>query len=560
MISGLMDTVRQQSAASTPAQGRSPRLARQGGSETLGAQVATLQRTIGNQGVMRLLGRRASARVAVQRYTEEDIRKRAQRIYELRTAGIEPTEPTEAQRSDANVQAGEKADWAQAERELRWIERRAHELYEQRRDHPENFPASDGPMSDWVKAEQEFHRQTGGATELTGAHIPERAAATVTDSSLAHEATQLHETIGKDMIAFMLTPHLDNPVSFANLRANYKQRYGSDVVSDIIAKHPFTRGGLMDPLKKAIDASNGATTSAALAQVGGNRTWIKEVKMLWRLFYGGNLEQEVRHRLAQQPEQLARSLFFLLGPGAAEATTHRLRVGAELASPAHAVDGGNVTASTGVQIVDRHGQATNLNNAFGFKFTGPDRPKVARTRWIQFIWREVQIQKPGQMLERDAGRMITSGGEYDLTSTEQINSGQWVFNVDVKEESETPYYEETGAAIRSNNATAIYDQPSAGYIDREVTSRLGGPGFAAGTTLTQVAHFDTFLTREAQTLFRYGLTVTDSWTKQTASRYSINCTQNKVHNLVLQQATNAIPPEFHGALKQKFPKYEFLVT
>jgi hypothetical protein len=106
--------------------------------------------------------------------------------------------------------------------------------------------------------------------------------------------------------------------------------------------------------------------------------------------------------------------------------------------------------------------------------------------------------------------------------------------------------------------TAIFDQPSAGYITTEVVSRLGGSSYPAGTILTQVAHFDTFLTREAQTLFRYGLTVTDSWLKQTQSRYSINQTQARVHNIGLQQPANALPPEFHGALKQRFPKFEFL--
>ncbi len=542
-----MDAVRQQSAATAPRQRRSPREVRHGGSAALGLRLASLQRTIGNQGVMRLLARR----VAVQRYTEDDIRKRAQRIYELRTGGSRPTAHT-----DANVQAGEKADWTQARRELDWIERRAHELYEQRRARPERFAAADGPISDWVTAEQEFQRQTGGAA-LAEARTPETAATDVTDASLVHEVTALHDAIGTSMIAPMVTRHVENPVSFARLRARYKEQYGSDVVSDIIARHPFSRGGLTDALKGALDRSSGADAGAALAFVGDNRIFTRELKVLWRLLSGGDLEQEVRVKLASQPDQLARALYFLLGPGAAAPSTHRLRVGAEVANPAHAVDGGSVTASTGVQILNRHGNVTNINNAFGFKFTGQQQ-QVARTRWIQFIWREVQIQKPGQPLERDAGRMITSGGEYDLTSTVQINSGQWVFNVDVKEESETPYYEDTGAAIRTSSATAMYDQPTAGYIDREVTSRLGGPSYPPGTTLTQVAHFDTFLTREAQTLFRYGLTVTDSWTKQTASRYSINCTQNKVHNLVLQQAANAIPPEFHGALKQKFPRYEFL--
>ncbi len=137
-----------------------PVRAASGGSSAAVVQLAALQRTIGNQQVLRLLAGRTGApqtrrSVVVQRYTEEDIRARAHKIYVLRTQGARPGGHT-----DANVQAGEKADWTQARRELDGIERRAREISQERSDHPDRFPSAAGPMSDWLTAEQEFDTQT----------------------------------------------------------------------------------------------------------------------------------------------------------------------------------------------------------------------------------------------------------------------------------------------------------------------------------------------------------------------------------------------------------------
>ncbi len=153
--------------------------------------------------------------------------------------------------------------------------------------------------------------------------------------------------------------------------------------------------------------------------------------------------------------------------------------------------------------------------------------------------------------------MQTSGGEYDLTSTAQIVSGQYVFNVDVTPGTATPFYEDAGAAIRTNMSSAIYDQPSAGHDDGSATSQLcHNP---AGTTRTQIAHFDSFLTRDEKTLFRYCLTVTDRWRLGAAYRPSAIRELDKAQTVVLQQVTNRIPPEFHGALRSRYPQFDYLI-
>ncbi len=344
-----------------------------------------MQRTIGNQQVLRLLAGRTGAPqtrrpVVVQRYTEEDIQARAHKIYVLRTQGARPGGHT-----DANVQAGEKADWTRARRELDWIEQRAQEISRERRDHPDRFPSAAGPMSDWLTAEHEFVTQTGQPPTWTSQPaMSNQPAASASDPTLSSAATSLQATlfgpgigIGDD-----LTPYLYDPARFANLRAEYRRKFASDLVSDVILKHQMS--ALTDTLRSALNRADGPRTCNALAALQNRKALVGEAGMLWRLLYGGTLEQEIRGRLGSQPEHLARALYFFHGPGAAvNKLTHLSPVGG-VTTPAMVVDGGAVTASTGVAITTNTGQVTNMNLAFGFNYTGQQAPT---TRWLQFMAR-----------------------------------------------------------------------------------------------------------------------------------------------------------------------------
>jgi hypothetical protein len=502
-----------------------------------------LQRTIGNQRLGQLLAQRAdrTRRAVVQRYTDEDIRTRAYYIYKRRTGGTTP-----AGHTAEHAQAGASADWTQARRELDWIEQRAHAIYEERRKQPDRFRDATGPMSDWVAAEREFESQTRQKVESPP------------DPVLVGAANQLASALGTKPIAGLLAPYLDNPVGLANLRDEYQRHHEHkvDLVSDVIGKHRLTRR--VQAVKAALDASNGPRTCDALAELRNDpdfvREAVEEADALWRLLYGGGLERDVLGNLGAQPEYLSRVKYYLIAP-ATELKGSDLAINARANSGAIGVDGGTVTARAGVRIT-KGGRATNMNAAFGFEYTGQ---QASVTRWIQFVWREVQITKPGKPMKRDKEVMQTTGGEYRLTTDAEFAAGQCVFNVDVTPPTKTPYYEDAGAVIRTPTSTAIYDQPSAGHDDQSASRRLRGK--PNGITLKQIAHFDSFLTREEKTLFRFGLTVTDAWRRNGDGRYATtDRVIDKAHALVTNQAATAIPPEFHVALRARYPTFDFLIS
>ena len=97
----------------------------------------------------------------IQRYTKEDIQKRAKKIYDQRMV----VHPPGAQNDEARKKAAE-ADWALAEDGLKKIEVRAHQISEDRKKHPETYPKDAGDLYDWVRAEKEIDLNELAATVI----------------------------------------------------------------------------------------------------------------------------------------------------------------------------------------------------------------------------------------------------------------------------------------------------------------------------------------------------------------------------------------------------------
>jgi hypothetical protein len=140
-------------------------------SASLGGATQSGQRSPALEGTLQRIAALARSRPSViQRYTEDDIRARAGKIYKQRIGARPPGKQTNAQR-----QTAAEADWAQAESDLKRIEARAREIAEDRKKNPAKYPKDAGPLSDWLQAEQEIDLQSnfdlisGGGVAEAGA-------------------------------------------------------------------------------------------------------------------------------------------------------------------------------------------------------------------------------------------------------------------------------------------------------------------------------------------------------------------------------------------------------
>jgi len=97
----------------------------------------------------------------IQRYTKDDIEKRAHKIYKERIA----LNPPSATQTEADRQKLADADWARAEDVVKQIQFRAREIGEDRKQNPGKYAHSAGELSDWLQAEKEIDFK-GRATGL----------------------------------------------------------------------------------------------------------------------------------------------------------------------------------------------------------------------------------------------------------------------------------------------------------------------------------------------------------------------------------------------------------
>lgn len=133
---------------------------------------------------------------------------------------------------------------------------------------------------------------------------------------------------------------------------------------------------------------------------------------------------------------------------------------------------------------------TSTYHGFSMGYTGSDS---AKTRWLQFIWREIVIERPGQDPTRLDEAITTSGGTYRLTIDPDAPS----YNTDSNQPT-SPFYEAGFVANRTADSTTMFDLPT------PAASKIT-PLFSAGTPPTRVisrSHFVTYLVRGMDVLYR----------------------------------------------------------
>jgi hypothetical protein len=203
--------------------------------------------------------------------------------------------------------------------------------------------------------------------------------------------------------------------------------------------------------------------------------------------------------------------------------------------------GGEVTVRTGVsgkvepEDADDSGERTD---AVSMSYSGAE---AGKTRWLQFISREVVIPASDKAKEKwVAGTTgADTGNKYALTT----DPDKRVWNTDVASDAATPFYEESGINNRTADATTIFDTPTP--VADVVRKQLEG----GAKRVISRAHLVTYLVRDMQVLHRVAIDLEWSFTAPRGVSPTPTVTQGPASEL---------DTVHRKTLEKQFPKFGYL--
>lgn len=201
---------------------------------------------------------------------------------------------------------------------------------------------------------------------------------------------------------------------------------------------------------------------------------------------GKGLEEDIKDEMSD--EELSYALYLLNAPPPRPATgTSAIPdVGTEVHTGS--VPGGDVSVRTDVQL-----DAAGPKEGFSIGYKGG---LAADSAWLQFIWREIEVEHPVKGGYRVDRPITTSGGSYRLTTDPSAPN----YNTD-SNKPDDPFYEAGFMADRTADSTTMFDLP--GAANAMVQAELAG----GATKVTSRAHFNTYLIRDNRAIYHVGLDV-----------------------------------------------------
>ncbi len=314
------------------------------------------------------------------------------------------------------------------------------------------------------------------------------------------------------------------------------------------------------PTRAAVEARRvvqlGIDYAAALAA----NEWSRAVRLL-NAYNDTDLEAKVRALTPVQlpvMETVALGMAFVIGdrvyrtirfvrhgPGTIPTHAAQYTVTAPGTEAHHAsVGGGDVRVRTGVEA--NLGGGT-VNEGYEMEYTGPDS---GTTQWLQFIWREVQVEEdwwPDSTLDDE---ITTSGGTYGLTT----DASKPNYNTDSAPGSATPFYESGFANLRGPTTTTMFDRP--GAMDNLVRREFRN----GADKVTSRAHFATYLVRGMQVLYRVDLTV--EWVFERDSHYDADTntltSPSRTQTVDAARPVSALDGRMRQRLVTQYPTFNYL--
>jgi hypothetical protein len=239
-------------------------------------------------------------------------------------------------------------------------------------------------------------------------------------------------------------------------------------------------------------------------------------------------------------DRVLRNVVFRLKPGPAKVPKHPDEATVEKAGDEKykgKVSGGAVSVHTDVEIDTTDGK---MDEAFELEYKGKE---AGKTRWLQFIWREIEVHPP-KGAPTYLGDTVgpATGNQYKLTTNNK--NPNW--NTDAAKDAASPFYEDSGINNRTEHGTTMFDAPGA-------YAYLVKPQFDPPVSATKVisrAHFATYLVRDMEILEKIEIDVQWEFTSKTAPPRTFNVTQ--------RGPVAALDPGQKERLAAQFPKFAYL--
>jgi hypothetical protein len=285
----------------------------------------------------------------------------------------------------------------------------------------------------------------------------------------------------------------------------------------------------------------------------GQKSPMRLTKIVYGALYGLDIEQDIRKRYgANEAEKYLKLLN-------APYNQNYKDVDAPVGTKKFNNDTEAVSVFTNLRL-DKGETAQDID--FAHKYEGG---KAVSSRWLQFCWNEVYLEMPGTG-EKVVGKGLieTSRGGMELS----VDAGQPKIFVDAVPTSKTPYYEDQGQSARDVNRIEIYDRPSVlSNLEGVFIKLANGPQLkeifdkTKGAKVVSKMHFDTFLMQDHLAKTHTGIVVVNEWEAvPPISGEGLVDQQNKrdVKEITPPGEVGGLPGPFRMALVKDYPDYDYL--
>jgi hypothetical protein len=334
------------------------------------------------------------------------------------------------------------------------------------------------------------------------------------------------------------------PASSAGAVLALQRSVGNRAVANMLSRNgPETKAKTpTDEFNDAVKAGDWDAAAVALDKLTNT-----EIQALLKPMSNGDLGKldtaALKLPKATPPlsDRVHRNVVFRLKPGPAKVPKHPDEATVEKAGDEKykgKVSGGAVSVHTDVEIDP--GDGSKMGEAFELEYKGKE---AGKTRWLQFIWREIEVHPPkGDPTYLGDTVGPATGNQYKLTTDKK--KPNW--NTDAAKDAASPFYEDSGINNRTENGTTMFDAPGS-------YAHLVNPQFDAPVSATKVisrAHFATYLVRDMEILEKIEIDVQWEFTSKTAPPRTFNVTQ--------RGPVAAMDPGQKERLTAQFPKFAYL--
>ena len=382
--------------------------------------------------------------------------------------------------------------------------------------------------------------------------------------------TALAGTTSDNQLVFVTFQKLErDATAITTLRTTYRRQFNTDLEPQIrrqmsgvnralalellginprsgptIARRPPGSPAEFQAMARRLDSALSSTTVderavyAPLMSLNRNASLATQLKTAYQNLVHRALEDDLRSKMSATG--LPYALYLLNAPPPATGGGSFQTVsgsGTAPSTPPPAVEGGQVTALTQVQYPTPGASGGTASLSFGVTYQGG---LAAESRWLQFIWREIQVTARDGTVRMLTDPVTIGARTYPLTT----NSSSPNFSVDSRSSSDPFYEASTSTSRREPDLTMIGDAPTP---IRSLVARE----FANGArSVVSREHFEIYLIRDYRTLYHIGIDIEHNHSSATNYR--------TIRQIRVTEVASRLPADARTALTRDYPAYSFI--